>query len=519
VDGARLKVLTGFRPQENYFRHPASSKVCVTYVRHPTATPTRGLESLAMGCAVLTQAGGMLTLYASEQEGVTTYDLNAADLPKALRHVLDHWPDFQSRAARGAELVRREFALPRVASQYMRFLTFLAARPRGPSRPRYADGLAQKRVVLANGWLPEYDFDDGLVLKRVGLGNYSRLMKEVEAGPATSHPYLDAARESVLYNFHRARNGRTPPTEWLRSVGRLYRRGLAAFPCSLPLRFNYIRLLLHFGGVKDQRRVLALLDRTLRRDASTWTIDVMEDVFPWDFFPQLFNYRAYFDLVTRHLAEGCEVTDGLRRLILASLHYYRGFFAPYDDFHSRGLSDYQRAVELDPAFPYYQYHYARELLQRGLPEDDSEACAILEHLLRHSILFLEAYGLLESLARGVRPRLETPGAVVPDPDSPWEVRPLPPPPSVLAEVQRLLAVSGPKVARARAQIDLAEKVSPDLNRSELLRAPDVGGDSRAVSDELRRLRSRIKGMESSKFWKLRSAWFRFKRLFGLRSGE
>src|SRR5205823_6479326 len=117
----------------------------------------------------------------------------------------------------------------------------------------------------------------------------SRLMAIVDSKPSTSHAYLDAARESVLYNYHRARNGFTPPIEWLRSVTCVYRRGLAAFPRSLPLRFNFIRVLLHFGGRKAQREALKLLDRTLSDSASAWTVDVMEDVFPWDFCPQLFN--------------------------------------------------------------------------------------------------------------------------------------------------------------------------------------------------------------------------------------
>src|SRR5262249_13724114 len=151
-------------------------KVCVTYVRHATATPTRGLEALALGCALVVQRGSVLTLYVGEAEGVRTYDLAAGDLTATLRDTLERWPEHSRRAARGADAVRREFSLARVASQYLRFLTFLAARPR-PERPaRPPARLYQKRAILQAGWLPEYDFSHGLILKRLGIANHARLM-------------------------------------------------------------------------------------------------------------------------------------------------------------------------------------------------------------------------------------------------------------------------------------------------------------------------------------------------------
>src|SRR5262249_49018840 len=156
------------------------------------------------------------------------------------------------------------------------------------------------------------------------------------------------------------RQGLIPGLEWLASVAALYRRGLAAFPRSLALRFNLVRILLHFGSTKQQAEGLALADKTLRTPAGEWSLDVMDDVFPWDFFPQLFNYRSYFDQATRSLADGGDAGPALRRLIYASLHYYRGFFVGYEGFHGGGLRHFRHAVELDPAFPYYQYHLACE---------------------------------------------------------------------------------------------------------------------------------------------------------------
>jgi hypothetical protein len=519
VPGARLRVVNGFRTQDKYHVCVGGSKVCVTYVRHATATPTRGLEALALGCALVVQRGSVLTLYVGEAEGVHTYDLAADDLTATVRDTLDRWPEYSRRAARGAEVVRREFSLARVASQYLRFLTFLATRPR-PDRPaRPPARLYQKRPILQTGWLPEYDFSRGLTLRRLGLANHARLMDAIDSGPPDSRLFIDAARESVLYNAHRVREADFPAQEWLAAITRLYRRGVKACPRSLVLRFNAARVLLHFGGTYEHAEALALIDETLAAPEDGWPVGLMEDVFPWDFFAQLFNYRRYFDRLMAALVEGTDVEAELRRLILAALHYYRGLIAPYGHFHSGGLGHFRRAVQLDPDFPYYLYHYARELLQRGLPEDDAEACAILGRLLDGSILFVEAFDLLEGLAAGERPPLETYGtlrAMLPGKKVPVAQPPLPPAAATAAEVQKLVATARPFVTRARGQIDFVESISPGRNRLDVLpRLHDDHYASAAALQELEHLRQLVRGMESSKFWKLRAAWFKCKRLLGL----
>ena len=155
----------------------ASTRVCVTYVRHPTAAPTRGVEALAMGCALVVQRGSVLTLYASEHQGVLTYDLEAGDLTSAVRYILDEWPEFQRRAERGAAAVRREFELSRVASQYLRFLTFLAARPR--LRPKVDDPVGRLDHV-------EIVFDDDHCVAEIdqAVQHFQQLVNvvEVQAG-------------------------------------------------------------------------------------------------------------------------------------------------------------------------------------------------------------------------------------------------------------------------------------------------------------------------------------------------
>ncbi len=125
-----LRFLDGFIGSKSYFSELERSRISYNYVRYPDGIPSRGLEALAMGCAVVTQKESALAFYVDKEYGVVTYSAEKNDLREVVRYVLKNWCEFQNCANRGAELVRREFALPRVISQYLRFLTFLAAKPR-----------------------------------------------------------------------------------------------------------------------------------------------------------------------------------------------------------------------------------------------------------------------------------------------------------------------------------------------------------------------------------------------------
>src|SRR6185295_1874155 len=75
----------------------------------------------------------------------------------------------------------------------------------------------------------------------------------------------------------------------------LYRIGLERFPQSLVIRFNAIRTALHFGEPAEVSAALKLGLETMEFPEDFWEIACEDDVFPWDFFGQFFNYREYFD--------------------------------------------------------------------------------------------------------------------------------------------------------------------------------------------------------------------------------
>lgn len=391
IPDIRLRLINGFICLEDYYKALANAKISLSYVRRPGSTPTRILEALAMGCCALVQKGSVISLFADENQGVCTYEFENNDLALPIKRILAYWPEFERRAVQGAATIRRHFGLSRVASQYLRFMTFLAAKPRERSRAVQPEKFRQKRPVLCKGWLPETSQD----LEELLDHNRIRWEQELVSKPELN-TFIDMARELVLehavkQNGASALSSQPGLDKILRDAFDLYRQGIEAFPRSLVLRFNFIRSAFHFGCPHDVTEALELLQATVSAPVETWKIDVMEDVFPWDFFPKLFNYRQYFDLVTEHLKLGEVVKDRLVELILSSLYNYLGYY-------SGSPEHFGKAVGLDPDFAFYSLNYAKKLIEVA-PEsgDYAKAAEILVDLTKTSIAYVESYDILRRL--------------------------------------------------------------------------------------------------------------------------
>ena len=211
------------------------------------------------------------------------------------------------------------------------------------------------------------------------------------------------------------------------------------------------------------------------------------------------------------------VADALARLILASLHHYRGLYAPYNGYHAGGLEDFQQATLLDAEFPYYKLRLAERLLERNLLGDHQQAVRLLAELAGRSILFLEAIRLLEQLQQkhGVRylahldlgawPRL----AAQVEP-SLQRHRGFP----VFQAYEQLASV----IRSAKDSFEIMESIAPLPLRPDRTRAKarqdQLESRLACALTEVEHLRAVIRAMKSSKFWKLRRAWFWLKRRLG-----
>jgi GT2 family glycosyltransferase/glycosyltransferase involved in cell wall biosynthesis len=365
----------------------AHSKICIVHHRHTHGMVPAALEALSMGCTVIAEKDCILTAYMSEAEGLFTYDGTMADLEAVIRKILARWPELREGVRARATKVRREFGSSTVSSQYLRFLTVLAAKPRAQRRKVFADGLDQKRVVMSRGWVcPRLTVLNAQREQNMERWN-SRLMT-----PRGQQAMIDITRSAVIQYAHVASTAEpTPPfKELLKQVLELYKSGVQKYSRSLVLRFNYIRTVLHLAHDHDMSDVVKLAERTLAESPDKWTVDVLDDVFPYDFFSNSFNYREYLDAVARHAMGGKEDREKMVRLILASLHHHLGL-------HSGDMAHLGKAAELDPDFPHYRLEYARGLARTDDEANYTIAGDILAELALNTPIFVEACDVMEHL--------------------------------------------------------------------------------------------------------------------------
>ena len=386
----------GFLADEAYLHRMGEAKTCFTFCRYGGAMPSRGLEALAMGCGVATEAGSALTLYYGEEDGVYTYDFDAGTLIPTLQHIIENWTRIAPQAAEGAEKVRREFALPRCTSDLLRFLTILAARP---SSQRATRGIYQnqRRHVKSKGW----GFSPQVNLFQANH-HLNRAAEEQEK-PVTT--FINAARECALLMARE----REPLTEGCkepeisdelkRNVEKLIinvnqqgksilAEGMQKFPRSLVLKFNALRSVFHAGEAEEVEAAIQFAEELLAKPADHWEVSAADDVMPFDYFESFFNYREYFELITEKKADESRLIS----LILASINHYVGCY-------QNSLPHLEAACELDSDNAFYQYSLALHLGKSPEPEQVNRAIKILETQTEDSILFETAGIKLFELCR------------------------------------------------------------------------------------------------------------------------
>ena len=395
ADGLQIRAINGFLDPQKYHDEMARSKIAFTYVRHPGSMPSRGIDALGCGCAVLVQKGSALTLYGDHNEGIYTY--HPGQLVTGLQALVQDWPRVSSQARRGAELMRRDFSKEKCISQFLRFLTVRTALL-GSARYRQAPSEPhQKRVVASKGWLYP-----ATVNYRMLAHNTAEAQAKESESPAPENP-INAAREMDLYLTHdlpelKKRSLLIDEGALLNDLedqlksnaGNVYDHGIAKHPRSLVLAFNRIRHHLHMGRPENVPEILVAIRNVIDNPNKFDPVQATEDIGPWDYHNSCFNYRAYLDILTDGLTQNSVDHHALADLIHASLFHY---LAQY----TGEVSQLEQAVKLDPDFAHYRYSLARGYLLRGAPGDYESAADLFLSLFQQNQLASPAGKMLAKL--------------------------------------------------------------------------------------------------------------------------
>ena len=377
-------VVNGYLDWWQYHAMLARARLSVSHIRHPGASPSRGVETLAMGAVLLAQPETTLRLWVGEAEGLLSYDLTDGGLGRTVAQALAAFPKHEAAARRGMAIIREEFEPDRLGAQYLRFATFLAARPRGRRSRRAAP--PQRRLVAWQGWLPK-DGNIHLRLHETALKTMQETPADAQTVESLNAPARDAMLDFVQATLEKSSSRHA---QFFATTLEIYRLALQLRAQSLALRFNFIRAALHFGGEPDIDQALVLARETLNADASTLELDPCDDVMTWDYCPEFFNYRSYFDLVTDTLMDGVDRTGAMKELILASIAHYCGRMGGDAD-------DFAESVARDPQFPAYRLARAKALIRQNQPDAARQAAALLRDLANRSLLAAEAASLLQAV--------------------------------------------------------------------------------------------------------------------------
>lgn len=383
TDGFSPYFLSGFLPYHAYYPILARSKISVALTRHLGAIPSRGYEALAMGTVLLAPEESCMRLFTDETEGVVPFSLGRDGLKAAIETVLGDYTPYAEAAQRGMRTIREAFDPFRVASQYLRMATFLAARPRPPRVLKEARPL-QKRSVAYKGWLQENDRQTHQALRNANIAHWKTVPQEEHTLETFSNP----ARELLLEFEHcTLMPGDDTQDALIQTALNFFRNALALFPDALALRFNFARAAFHFGTDADIKVALEVIKNTLATDPANLSLAPLDDVMTWDYCQDFFNYRDYLQIVTEALRDGTDRSTELQALILASLNYYYGRISGESGY-------YEKAATLDPHFSVYRLWQAKDCIRS---DDAAAAVSLLTKVIHETLYAPEAWSLLQTI--------------------------------------------------------------------------------------------------------------------------
>lgn len=378
-------LIDGHISVERYLNILSRSKITPSFCRHPGGIQTRVIESLCMGSIAMVQSESIMRLWADEDTGLFSYEVNEGPTP-TIGKILADFDRLHAGCINNIDRLRRYFGPKRIASRFFRYCAVLAARPRDGDRA-LDEFINQKRILFAHGPSLQHSVAVDLAER-----NTARMAEEFAVKDEAWIGIEQAREELLVYSraMYDVRMDDADPGQWRRPVV-LFDRVAERFPDNLVARFNAFRVRLHFGDSESVDAAIKAGEVMVGADSNKWKMDPRDDILPYDFFDRWFNYREYLDLTVDLLVED-DVTARQRLcdLVIASVHNYLAVILA-DPTHAA------RACELDGSFRRYQLSYAELLADKGTMDAAKAAAGILEPLALRSTLARRSHSLLHSL--------------------------------------------------------------------------------------------------------------------------
>lgn len=384
-DRYTVHMINHYLPPWKYVALAERSKCSFTYVRRPRGFPSRALDVLARGTAVLYQEGGSLGCYFSEEEGAIPYWED--NVESVVERVVGQWETrYAAAAMRGRSRVLREFTMQTCMSRYLKFLALTAVEIRRDRRDASHLGARLRYPHNVYGMqraTPDYN-----------ITAYMRSADSVRrADPEGADPYasnLLGVMYAMAYYYNRELLGNEQPG-LLDGARQTLTAAAARFPEQLYPVFNCGRICYHSGALSEARKYF---DRVLM--SHNWQCDPLDHCFPTDFFPAYFPYRRYIDALIQHLADPASVArDRLIQIVRSSAWAYLARIHAQQGDGQCARTCIDEAVALLPDFAAYHL-LAYQLWGAEAPgavrSDPAralmhlrEACTITPHLLHEQI--------------------------------------------------------------------------------------------------------------------------------------
>lgn len=315
-DSYNIRIVDGFTTSGLYRQALYNTRITPTFVRFYGCFPTRGIEALAAGGAVLYQDGGVLEdFFVKNDDKIFPYreETLESDVEEAIERIRE------KANAPVAEKIARLMGYERALPMFLKFCAFISLFPKRLSAKTSTVERHDYRVVGC------HDLHGGI---GSGLNSWNHLInldKIINLNrnlPFTVHSSLSIA-SSCLYAASFKRMGCSESLEnemskYVKMAIDVLKKTVDRFPQRIVPIFNLARVIFHYGAFdRAEPYFKRLMEKTVDE------LDYLQDdlMSPLFFNEEHFVYRAYIDGIVSAERDNRQFCEALGIIKSASAHY------------------------------------------------------------------------------------------------------------------------------------------------------------------------------------------------------